>query len=180
MEFVSAEINKIIEKEGGFVDHPSDKGGPTRYGITQGTARSWGYFGKIEELPRDTAVAIYTDRFYLRPGINRIAVISPDVAAEVFDSGVNCGPGTAVIWLQKWLNGMNRQQKDYPDLLIDGNIGDTTARALAAYIKKRGEKGVHVLVGALNCSQGAYYLEITKREANEDFLYGWIANRINL
>ena len=37
--------DQIIEdhsaKEGGYVDHPSDKGGPTRWGITQTTARAW-------------------------------------------------------------------------------------------------------------------------------------------
>ncbi|HBU3826193.1 TPA: hypothetical protein MCX03_004221, partial [Klebsiella pneumoniae] len=32
-------IEGILGKEGGYVDHPSDKGGPTRWGITQTTAR---------------------------------------------------------------------------------------------------------------------------------------------
>ena len=33
-------IEGILGKEGGYVDHPSDKGGPTRWGITQTTARA--------------------------------------------------------------------------------------------------------------------------------------------
>lgn len=28
-------IDALIEREGGFVSHPKDRGGPTRYGITE-------------------------------------------------------------------------------------------------------------------------------------------------
>jgi len=32
-------IDRIIEVEGGYVNNPNDKGGPTKYGITEATAR---------------------------------------------------------------------------------------------------------------------------------------------
>jgi len=36
-----------------------------------------------------------------------------------------------------------------------------------------------VLLTALNCSQGARYLELAEgREKNEDFLFGWVLNRV--
>ena len=35
-------IDKIIILEGGFTDHPADRGGPTRWGITEAVARSHG------------------------------------------------------------------------------------------------------------------------------------------
>ncbi|WP_276203058.1 glycosyl hydrolase 108 family protein, partial [Enterobacter hormaechei] len=38
-------FNTILGKEGGYVDHPNDKGGPTNWGITQATARAHGYTG---------------------------------------------------------------------------------------------------------------------------------------
>lgn len=44
-------IEGILGKEGGYVDHPSDKGGPTRWGITQTTARAHGYTGDMRNLP---------------------------------------------------------------------------------------------------------------------------------
>ncbi|MCD9731087.1 hypothetical protein LVT16_28205, partial [Klebsiella pneumoniae] len=48
-------IEGILGKEGGYIDHPSDKGGPTRWGITQTTARAHGYTGDMRNLPRETA-----------------------------------------------------------------------------------------------------------------------------
>ena len=39
-------IDDLIAREGGFVDHPADKGGPTRWGITQAVARRHGYMGR--------------------------------------------------------------------------------------------------------------------------------------
>ena len=41
------------------------------------------------------------------------------------------------------------------------------------------KEGEQVLLRALNCSQGARYLELAEgREANEDFLYGWVKERV--
>ncbi len=34
-------IEGILGKEGGYVNNPNDKGGPTRWGITQTTARAY-------------------------------------------------------------------------------------------------------------------------------------------
>jgi hypothetical protein len=46
-------------------------------------------------------------------------------------------------------------------------------------ISARGKEGEQVLLRALNCSQGARYLELAEgREANEDFLYGWVKERV--
>ena len=33
-------IDGLIEREGGYVNHPADKGGPTCFGITEAVARS--------------------------------------------------------------------------------------------------------------------------------------------
>ena len=39
-------FEKLLGHEGGFVDHPKDPGGSTRYGITQRVARANGYEGE--------------------------------------------------------------------------------------------------------------------------------------
>ncbi len=43
-------FNAILGKEGGYVNHPDDKGGPTNWGITQATARAHGYVGDMRDL----------------------------------------------------------------------------------------------------------------------------------
>ncbi|CCJ72658.1 FIG00553487: hypothetical protein [Cronobacter condimenti 1330] len=75
----------------------------------------------------------------------------------------------------------NREQKLYDDLVVDGHIGNQTLNALKRYLDTRGKEGEGVLVRALNCTQGDYYLEITeKREANEAFIYGWLRERVTM
>ena len=46
-------LEALIEREGGYVYHPADKGGPTRFGITQDVARAQGYHGDMRDLPRE-------------------------------------------------------------------------------------------------------------------------------
>jgi lysozyme family protein len=102
------------------------------------------------------------------------------VAAELFDTGVNMGPGVAVTFLQRALTALNRNGKDYPDLVPDGRIGPRTLAALDGFLAARGKRGGEtVLLRALEALQGERYLRLAERRpANEAFLYGWLANRI--
>ena len=173
-------VAELIEREGGYTNHPSDRGGPTRWGITEAVARAHGYGGAMAELPREDAEAIYTRLYWLRPRFNQVARRAPKVAAELFDTGANMGPGVAATFLQRALTALNRNGRDYPDLTPDGRVGPLTLAALDAFLSVRGvEAGETVLLRALEALQGERYLRLAeKRPANEAFLYGWLANRI--
>ena len=173
-------IDELIEREGGYVNHPADKGGPTRFGITEAVARAHGYRGAISELPRDEAEAIYRRLYWLRPRFDEVAERAPAVAAELFDTGANMGPAVAATFLQRALTALNRNGQDYADLVPDGRVGPATLAALDAFLKVRGrDRGEIVLLRALEALQGERYLRLAeKRPANEAFLYGWLANRI--
>lgn len=173
-------IEALIEREGGYVDHPADRGGPTCFGITEAVARMQGYRGPMRQLPREEAAAIYRRLYWLRPGFNEIAKRSPCVAAELFDTGANMGPAVAVTFLQRALTALNCNGKDYPDLVPDGRIGAATLAALDAFLATRGKNlGETVLMRAIEALQGERYLRLAERRpANEAFLYGWLANRI--
>ena len=177
---VDALIDAVIEREGGFVNHPDDKGGPTCFGITQQVARAHGYAGPMALLPREEAAGIYRRLYWLRPRLDEVARRAPRVAAELFDTGVNMGPAVAVTFLQRALTALNRNGKDYPDLVPDGRIGDRTLGSLDAYLQARGRRGGEtVRLRALEALQGERYLRLAERRpANETFLYGWLANRI--
>ncbi|MES1985466.1 MAG: glycosyl hydrolase 108 family protein [Pseudomonadota bacterium] len=172
-------VDEIIGREGGYSNHPADRGGPTRWGVTEQVARSFGYAGDMRNLSRDIAVHIYVSRYWTGPKFDQVAAIYPKVAEELFDTGVNMGPAVAAKFLQRALNALNRGAVDYPDIAADGQIGAMTIFALQGYQAKRGAIGEAVLLKALDALQGARYIDITEgRSANEAFLYGWLANRV--
>ena len=176
---VAALIDEVIAREGGYSNHPADRGGPTNFGITQAVARANGYAGDMRQLPRAVAEAIYRRLYWERPGYGFVAEIAPNVAAELFDSAVNMGPATATRFLQRALNALNRNQRDYPDLKADQLIGAKTLAALGAFMRLRGKAGEKVLLKAMEALQGERYVALAEsRPANEAFLYGWLANRI--
>lgn len=173
-------IDRLIAREGGYVDHPADRGGATNWGITTAVARADGYHGPIRDLPRQRAAAIYERVYWRAPGFDRIAARAPALAAELFDTGVNMGTATAIGFLQRALNALNRGQNDYPDCVVDQAIGARTLAALDAFLARRGRDGERVLVKAIDALQGERYLALAERRpANEAFLYGWLAERVS-
>ena len=172
-------IDAVIDREGGYSNHPADRGGETNFGITAAVARANGYAGALRSLPRSVAVAIYRRLYWQAPGFDRIDTRAPDVAAELFDTGINMGPAVAAAFLQRALNALNRGASDYPDVTLDGQIGAGTLAALDGFLRHRGTAGQRVLVKAIEALQGERYLGLAERRpANEAFLYGWLANRI--
>ncbi len=172
-------IAEVIEREGDYVNHPADRGGATRWGITEAVARAHGYRGEMRAFPRDEAARIYERIYWLRPGFDRIAPIAPQIAAELFDTGINMGPSVAVAFLQRALNALNRGATDYPDIAPAPKIEDAVIAALTAFLAKRKPRGESVLLKALEALQGERYLDLAERRpANEAFLYGWLANRL--
>ena len=173
-------IDGLIDREGGYVNHPADRGGPTCFGITEAVARAHGYGGAMADLPLDEAAAIYRRLYWLRPRFDEVAKRVPRIAAELFDTGANMGPAVAATFLQRALTALNRDGRDYPDLVPDGRIGPRALAALDGFLEARGKRGGEtVLLRALEALQGERYLRLAERRpANEAFLYGWLANRI--
>jgi lysozyme family protein len=173
-------IDALIDREGGYVHNPADRGGATRYGVTEAVARAHGYAGAMRDFPRDEAARIYERLYWRRPRFDAVAGRAPRVAAELFDTGVNMGPAVAVTFLQRALTALNRNGRDFADLVPDGRIGPRTLAALDGFFDARGKSGGEtVLLRALEALQGERYLRLAERRpANEAFLYGWLANRI--
>ena len=173
-------VDALIDREGGYVNHPADRGGATCFGITEAVARAHGYGGAMRDLPRSEAESIYRRLYWLRPRFDQIARRAPRLAAELFDTGANMGPAVAATFLQRALTALNRSGRDYPDLVPDGRLGETSLAALDAFFAVRGKSGGEtVLLRAMEALQGERYLRLAERRpANEAFLYGWLANRI--
>ncbi len=173
-------IAEIIRVEGGYSDNRHDSGGETMYGVTVAVARAYGYTGPMRDLPRDVAERIYAARYWDALRLDDVAALSVELAAELADTGVNCGVGRAAEFLQVSLNVLNRREKLYPDLKVDKDLGNMTLHALTRYFSARpGRDGVKVLMRALNGLQAAFYIELAgRREKDEEFVYGWLLNRV--
>jgi lysozyme family protein len=102
------------------------------------------------------------------------------VADELFDTGVNQGTVAAGQYLQRSLNALNQRASLYADIPADGDVGPMTIAALRAFVSRRGAQGTTVLLRALNALQGSFYIALTERRSkDEDFVYGWLLNRVN-
>lgn len=90
----------LLTHEGGYTDDTAlgDRGGKTRYGVTEAVAREVGYKGDMRELPLELAKRIYQDRYW---DAIRAEELPAAVRYAVFDAAVNSGPGQAVKWLQR-------------------------------------------------------------------------------
>lgn len=174
-------IDATVKKEGGYTNNPNDSGGETMWGITAAVAREVGYTGPMKAMTRDQAVAIYTAKYFLAPGFDKVLALSPSIAEELFDTGVNMHPTTAVRMLQRALNWFNKRGEHYPDLIDDGVLGPTTLKALKAYLELRKAQGELVLLRALNALQGVRYGELSeRRQKDEDFMFGWFLHRVGI
>lgn len=118
-------IDDIIRREGGFIYHPTDRGGPTKYGITAKTLGNWRNLGRLATsdevvaLTEAEAREIYRRQYIVAPDFD--AITHPTLQVLLVDSGVHSGPQKAVKWLQEALG-----------VTVDGVIGPKTRAALAA------------------------------------------------
>ena len=174
-------IDAVIDREGGYSNHPADRGGPTRFGITESVARENGYPGDMRNFPRAEAVSIYRRLYWQRPALDKVAARYPAVAAELFDVAVNMGVRAAAGFLQRSLNALNRGGSDYADIALDSSIGPATLRALDGFARVRGADGEAVLLYAIRSLRGTRYIEISEgRPANEAFTYGWFGRMVEM
>lgn len=153
-------IEGIIAREGGYVDHPADRGGPTNYGITLGRLREWRgdpniTANDVRMMRRGEAALIYLNDYIHRPGFHLI----PDdhLREHVIDFGVHSGPVTAAIKLQKVV-GVKQ----------DGLIGPDTMKA----IRRMGAAKASNLLMAERIK--LFGRVVSKDHSQAVFLNGWL------
>jgi lysozyme family protein len=177
---IDAMIERTIGVEGGYSNNPADRGGPTRWGVTWANAKKYaGYTGDMRVFPRELAKKVFLERYVKEPGFDRVAEISPRLAEELIDTGINMGQDIPARWLQEWLNAYNLQGRLYPDINEDADIGPATIASLVAFKRSRGAEAEKVMLRGLNCSQGERYKQLARsRMANEEFVFGWLRTRV--
>jgi len=172
-------FERLILVEGGYSNNPYDRGGKTAYGITERVARANGYTEAMENLPLDKAKEIYKEQYWDLLKLTPVSVLSCPLAEEMFEIGVNMGVGRATTFLQRVLNATNKSGQDWMDISVDGAMGPMTLDALGMLYKRRGDEGLEVVKKAINCLQGARYVELAEADVSQEaFVYGWLRARV--
>lgn len=158
----------IIKIEGGYSEHPNDRGGPTNMGITQKTLTSFlGRSTTADDIRRMTvkqAKDIYEQHYYHYPRIDRL----PDILQPIMvDMAVNHGPRRAIKLLQEEL-----QHGGFNVGRIDGVIGQMTIKATNHALAEHSTDFIDYLINR----RLAFYHDIVNRDPTQAvFLNGWIA-----
>ncbi|BCG50049.1 N-acetylmuramidase [Ralstonia phage RP13] len=181
MRNIETELDALIGREGGYTNNPNDSGGETIWGITKFVAQSFGYTSQMKDMTRDQAKTIYRQRYWTQPKFDQVFTINPDIAFEMFDTGVNMGTGVASKFLQRALNVLNNKATLFPDMIVDGVIGNMSLNSLRTFLNLRKQDGVTVMLRMLNAQQSVKYIEIAEANVkNEEFEYGWQFNRVTM
>ena len=157
-DFTTA-FNYTLKYEGSWANDPDDPGGPTMFGITLNTAKSYG----INEPEALKKISLETAAAILREGYWRFDTISDQrVATKLFDMAVNMGLGKAVKYLQMSLNVYGAE------LRVDGVFGAETSRAANSCDPE--------LILDLLCGVSREHYESAARRSpsSKKFLPGWL------
>jgi len=118
-------ITEVMRREGWpkYTNHPADKGGPTKGGITLATLSAWRKrpvtAADVEALTEAEVRGIYAQQYVRGPKFDQIA--DPALRHAVIDAGVLSGQPTAARWLQQAIG-----------VTVDGIIGPRTLAAVNA------------------------------------------------
>jgi lysozyme family protein len=161
-------LRGVIEREGGYVDHPADHGGPTKYGITLRTLEAWRgtpvTAADVAALTVEEATALYVAR-YATP-LARLE-FAPDLFRLLLDIAVLSGPSTAVRLLQSTLNRAGES------LAVDGALGPRTVMAVV-------RKDPAVLLQALIKARCRALVQLVTRDPTQlVFLEGWLMRTLD-
>jgi lysozyme family protein len=121
-------LKKTLEWEGGWSDHPDDKGGATMRGVTIGTYSQ--YLGRqatkeeLKDIPEEHIKDIYKNMFWNKVFGDQLP---SKLDACVFDFAVNSGPSRAVRMLQGFAGSTP-----------DGAMGPKTLAATNEWVKSQG------------------------------------------
>lgn len=179
---IGAALAGVYVNEGDYSNHAADRGGATRYGVTEKVARAAGYKGDMRQFPKRCDIEhpvcadkIYTDSYINLPGFMPMASIEPAVLDELVDSAVLHGPARPSRWFHIAINGECGTRFTVPrrpDAVTYKAYEDCAAAVGKAKL----------CVGVLNrmdAAQEAFFRSIVANNPSQRvFLKGWLRMRV--
>lgn len=165
-------LARLLLREGStYTDHPADKGGPTRHGITLDTLSDYRGLpcsaGDVQALTAAGACAIYWQKWVCHPSLrlDLLAEGNPPLLVEVaLDTSVLFGRRRAALWLQEAIN-----QRRPSSVAVDGVLGPATRTALQLV----DPSAIARLIVAYRIKRHAQ--RVVEDRTQLAFLKGWIA-----
>lgn len=152
-------ITELLKAEGWdrYTNHPADRGGPTRWGITQ---KAWGEalgrpatVNDVRAITEQQARDFYYERYVKAP---RYDELPEDLMPLVVDCAVNHGTKRATQWLQRSVG-----------VLADGVIGPVTLAA----VRSQSARAVYLRICA---HRTRFYGAVVGRDHSQAaFISGW-------
>ena len=151
-------FHQVMDREGGYVNHPKDKGGPTKFGVTHRVYDAYRSSKKlpkrsIREITAEEAADIYYHRYWLT---SRAAELPPVLGMLHFDSAVHHGVGRA-----------NRMLQQAVGVKKDGHIGPITMARLSRMEPR-------AIAEAYLGIRTRFLDRLGKRPSQKDFHDGWM------
>lgn len=154
-------VTRTLEFEGGGKLHnnPGDRGGLTKWGISQNAFPGL----DIANLTEEQAQFIYRNNYWNKVEADKL----PDqLAHHVFDAAVNMGPHRAAELLQQSIN-LIATTRGGPGVVVDGGIGPQTLKAVAAYKPDQ-------LTTMFRHLRSTEYVRQAVENGKGKFLFGWL------
>ena len=159
---------KLLRLEGGYVNHPLDRGGPTKYGVILSVWKEYGHdkdgdgdidADDIKKLSEDDAHYIAKKIFW--DFFQADSIINQSVAEFIVDWGYNSGRKTVAKIVQRLV-----------EVSVDGIVGPISLAAINCADQQK-------LFDTLKIERYVFLNNIIKRKPDQIVFYkGWM-NRIN-
>lgn len=152
----------LLAEEGGWSNHPADKGGATMYGVTQAVYDDYRTRlvkkakQSVKKITKEEARQVYDILYWRAAGCDRLPW---PFSYVTFDAAVNSGVSRGVRWLQ---SGLKVDQ--------DGKIGPKTIAAAQRAVE---EGDSQALLGVVDARVEFLARLVQRSPSQAAFLLGW-------
>lgn len=168
--------------EGGYSNHPADKGGETIFGISRVFHPNWDgwkIFDKAKKLynfPSNVEdnehLKLLAKQFYKDVYWDSFNgdIYPQTLSNRLFNISINIGRSYAFSFLQQSLNLLINS-----NLTVDGIFGNETSSSLNSFLS---DHDIRYLLKCLRIFQGYHYISISLEDPSQSvFIFGWL-NRV--
>lgn len=189
-------FDDLIGIEGGYVNHPADRGGATKYGISLRFLKAEGRVDidrdgradfdlnmdgdldgqDIRMLTVEHARTLYRRCFWDRLRCDQLPA---PLGEMMFDQAVNGGTKAAIMILQKAINfcqvGAGGVQPVLEGVAVDGVMGTGTLAGVDRVLKYPAKGMPALIVGFREMAKARYRAIVRGNPSQSVFLNGWLA-----